>query len=235
MGWQHRVRQVAPLKQESQSPEKLGKGWPHGQFMALTGKSVLAGCDPAEPALTGYDVQTGQKVGRWTVSMAAELLDGSGELPSLETRRPRRQPTLEGGSVGLPVAGEPCSPDPQQIRPPGEPIIPPELKTERTTVSRGEYRYVHAPNTYILHGNRETRVPVRTVVKAPITLPGIGHEGYVHPPGERTQRVVTCQGTHRNTKTNEGKGTKDHTEATTVTVEVTKKTTRKIMKLIMAL
>ena len=244
MGWQHRVRQVAPLTQESQQPKQINWAWdgltanvwPSRAQVCSLGVTQLS--QPSR-AMTPKRAQVrrpnGQKVGRRTVSMAAKFMDGSGELPSLETRRPRRQPTLEGGSVGLPVAGEPCSPDPQQTRLPGEPIIPPELKTERTTVSRGEYRYVHAPNTYILHVNRETRVPVRTVVKAPITLPGIGHEGYVHPPGERTQRVVTCQGTHRNTKTNEGKGTKGHTEATTMTVEVTKKTTRKIMKLIMAL
>ena len=72
---QQRVRQEnAPLKQESQLPEQLGTGWPHGQYMALTGTSMLTGCDPAEPALTGNDVQTGQKVGRKTVSMAAEFM-----------------------------------------------------------------------------------------------------------------------------------------------------------------
>ena len=213
MGWQHRVRQVAPLKQESQSPEKLGKGWPHGQFMALTGKSMLAGCDPAEPALTGNDVQTGQKVGRWTVSMAAELLDGSGELPSHETRRPRRQPTLEGGSVGLPVAGESCSPDPQQTRLPGEPNIPPELKTE-VAVSKGRFRFVPTFCTYISHTALTYMHPARTVAKVTITPPGIVHKGNNYPTGNCSQRLVTPSGTQERPV-----NTKD-TEATATAVNV---------------
>ena len=76
------------------------------------------------------------------------------------------------------------------------------------------------------------QVPVRTVVKVPITLPGIGHEGYGHPPGDRAQRVVTCQGTHRDTAMNEAKEIKEHAEATTVTAELARKNTSNMMKLI---
>jgi hypothetical protein len=220
MGWQHRVRQFAPLTQESQSPEKLGKGWPHGQFMALTGKSVLAGCDPAEPALTGNVVQTDQKVGRWTVSMAAELMDRSGELHSHETRRPRRQPTLEGGSVGLPDAGESCSPDPQQTRLPGELNIPPELKTE-VAVSKGRFRFVPTFCTYLSHSALTYMHPARTVAKATITPPGIVHKGNNYPSWNCSQRLLTPSGTQErpvNTKDEEA-------AATTVNVVVPSKST----------
>ena len=181
--------------------------------MALTGTSMFTGCDPAEPALTGddaqnghkYDALNGQKVGRRTVSMAAKFMDGSGELPSLETRRPRRQPTLEGGSVGLPAAGESCSPDPQQTRLPGEPNTPPELKTE-VAVSKGRFRFVPTFCTYLSHTALVYLHPARTVAKATITPPGIVHEGNNYPPGNCSQRLVTPSGTQErpvNTKDTE--------------------------------
>ena len=74
----------APLTQESQPPKKinLGMGWPHGQYMALTGTSMLAGYIPAEPALTGNSGPIGQNVGRRKVCMAVDVLSGSSELPS---------------------------------------------------------------------------------------------------------------------------------------------------------